>query len=322
MMIMVMVMITIMDLKTLLFQDVKINCLCLCILLYYGASGVDTNKVSMKERNSVTLNTGVKVTQKDRIRWFFNGSRIAEIIVDQSKICTDVQCDEKFRDRLKLDHQTGSLTIMNIRNTDAGEYQLLITINSSSSVKIFNVDVTDVPAAQRDEQKTKSVKEGESVTLGSDATKNPKDLLTWYYNDTLIAEITGDQSKICTNNQCDERFRDRLKLDHQTGSLTIMNIKTTDSGEYKLEISSNISIQRRRRRSVTITSVKSFRVSVIDPGLSPGAVAGIVVVAVLLIAAVTVAVEEDDHVYSFPKQTESQRWRQATYSDQQINSEH
>ncbi|KAK9967269.1 hypothetical protein ABG768_001676 [Culter alburnus] len=259
-----------------------------------SVSGVDTIKVSVKEGDSVTLNTGVTVTQKDRIRCFFNDNRIAEIIGGQSKIYTDVQFTERFRDRLKLDHQTGSLTIMNTRKADAGLYNLEIIFNGSSiSFKIFIVDVTGVPAAQRDEQ-TKSVKEGESVTLDPGATKNPKDLLTWHFNEILvIANIAGDQSKICTDVQCEERFRDRLKLDNQTGSLTIMNTRTTDSGEYKLKItSSHISIQR-RRRSATITSGKSFSVSVIavpDPGLSSGAVAGIAVAGVLLAVAVTAGV--------------------------------
>ncbi|XDV23520.1 hypothetical protein PO909_028069, partial [Leuciscus waleckii] len=84
--------------------------------------------------------------------------------------------------------------------------------------------------------KRKSVKEGESVTLDSGELKKTNNSIMWYFNDTLIAEITGDQSKICTDDQCEERFRDRLKLDHQTGSLTITNITNTDSGEYKLKI--------------------------------------------------------------------------------------
>ncbi|KTF80013.1 hypothetical protein cypCar_00039728, partial [Cyprinus carpio] len=142
-----------------------------------------------------------------------------------------------------------------------------------------------VPAAERDEIKRKSVKEGESVTLDPDVRKNLKnDLMTWYFTDTLIAEITGDQSKICTDDQCDERFRDRLKLDHQTGSLTIMNIRTTDSGLYKLQISST----NLRRHS--ISSIKSFDVSVINSGLSSAAVGGICAAAVSVLLLVTLSV--------------------------------
>ncbi len=71
------------------------------------------------EGDSVTLHTGVKANQQGRIRWYFNGIRIAQINGDLSKTCTDVQCNEDtetFRDRLKLDHQTGSLTIMKHQN--------------------------------------------------------------------------------------------------------------------------------------------------------------------------------------------------------------
>ncbi len=113
------------------------------------------------------------------------------------------------------------------------------------------VCVSDVPAAERDEMKRKSVKEGESVTLYTGMIRKTNDLMKWYFNDIRIAEITGDQSEICTDDQCKERFRDRLKLDHQTGSLTIMNITNTDSGLYKLQIS-------RGRISI----IKSFNVTV------------------------------------------------------------
>ncbi|ROL55102.1 hypothetical protein DPX16_0797 [Anabarilius grahami] len=205
--------------------------------------------------DSVTLHTGVQTNQQEEIKWYFSNTRIAQISGDLSLICTDVQCNngtERFRDRLKLDHQTGSLTIMNISNTDYGEYKLKIFSSSSDSEKIFSVTVSGVSPAERDEVKT--VKEGESVTLDPGVTKNLNDLKTWYFNEILITEITGDQSKICTDVQCDERFRDRLKLNHQTGSLTIMNTRNTDSGEYKLKIIINNS-------SFSITRVKRFNVS-------------------------------------------------------------
>ncbi|XP_016349749.1 uncharacterized protein LOC107694565, partial [Sinocyclocheilus anshuiensis] len=240
-------------------------------------SGVGSDGVSafVMEGDSVTLHTDVKTNQQEDIKWYFNDIRITQITGDLSFICTDVQCNEgteRFRDRLKLDHQTGSLTITNTRTTDSGLYELKIISIRSSSEKTFSVTVHDVPAAERDKMKTKLVKEGESVTLDPGVMKNPNDLMTWYFNDICIAEITGEPRMICTDG--DERFRDRLKLDNQTGSLTITNTRTTDSGLYKLQIiNSRFSI------------IRSFSVNVTVPGLSAGEIAGICAAAVLLMAA-------------------------------------
>ncbi|XP_016115823.1 uncharacterized protein, partial [Sinocyclocheilus grahami] len=213
---------------------------------------------------------------QERIRWYFNDIRIAQITGDLSKICTDVQCNEgteRFRGRLQLDNQTGSLTIMNTRTSDAGVYKLLISSSNIESERSFSVTVHEVPAAEQDKMKRKSVKEGESVTLDPDVVKNPNDLKVWYFTDILIAEITGDQSKICTDDQCDERFRDRLKL-NKTGSLTITNTTTTDSGLYKLQINSS-------RFSI----IKTYSVSVTAVPDSTAAAVAAAVVAVLLVAA-------------------------------------
>ncbi|XP_016349702.1 uncharacterized protein LOC107694512 [Sinocyclocheilus anshuiensis] len=234
-------------------------------------SGVGSDGVSafVMEGDSVTLHTDVKTNQQEDIKWYFNDIRITQITGDLSFICTDVQCNEgteRFRDRLKLDHQTGSLTITNTNTTDSGLYELKIISIRSSSEKTFNVTVHDVPAAEQDEMKTKLVKEGESVTLDPGVMKNPNDLMTWYFNDICIAEITGEPRMICTDG--DERFRDRLKLDNQTGSLIIMNISTTDSGLYELQITSS-------RFSI----IRSFSVNV------TGEIAGICAAAVLLMAA-------------------------------------
>ncbi len=96
------------------------------------------------------------------------------------------------------------------------------------------------------------MKEGESVTLNTPEEKKNNHLLTWYFNDI---RITGDQSKICTDDQCKDRFKDRLDVD-LFGSLTITNTRITDSGEYKLQIiisDSRFSITREKRFSVTVT---------------------------------------------------------------------
>ncbi|ROI15260.1 hypothetical protein DPX16_1413 [Anabarilius grahami] len=102
--------------------------------------GAEEITVPVMEGDSVTLHTGVKTNQQDRIRWYFNDIRIAQITGNLSKTCADKQCGKRFRNRLKLDHQTGSLTITTIKTSDTGLYKLKI-LGSSSSEKIFNVTV-------------------------------------------------------------------------------------------------------------------------------------------------------------------------------------
>uniref|UniRef100_A0A672KU00 Ig-like domain-containing protein n=1 Tax=Sinocyclocheilus grahami TaxID=75366 RepID=A0A672KU00_SINGR len=85
-----------------------------------------------------------------------------------------------------------------------------------------------------------SVMEGDSVTLHTDVTQiHENDDIQWKFGaeNTLIAEISRDAGIFSTSDDLDERFRDRLKLDPQTGSLTITNITTEHTGLYKLEIS-------------------------------------------------------------------------------------
>ncbi|XP_042604893.1 uncharacterized protein LOC109046413 [Cyprinus carpio] len=270
------------------------------VLTVIGVSGVDTDEESVfvKEGDSVTLYTNIEANQQETMRWYFNDIQITKIIGEKREICTDDECKERFSDRLNLDHQTGSLTITNTRITDSGLYKLKIINTGSDSDKIFSVSVHGVSAAQRDEMKRKSVKEGESVTLDPGVVKNPNDVMTWCFNDFLIAEITGDQSKICTDDEQKERLTNRLKLDHQTGSLTIMNTRTTDSGEYKLQIiiSSSFSISR-------ISTVLTV-IAVPDSGLSPAAGAGIGVVAVLLIITAAAAAAA---VFLYRKNTQNNR---------------
>ncbi|XP_048038421.1 uncharacterized protein LOC125263474 isoform X2 [Megalobrama amblycephala] len=223
---------------------------------FQGFFGVGSD-VSVIEGDSVTLYTDQETIQQEEIRWYFNDAPITEITGDPNNTCTDVQCNEgteRLRDRLKLDHQTGSLTITNIKTTDSGLYKLQISSSSDSLSQLFHISVYDVSDSERDEVKGKSVMKGESVTLHPGVVKHPNYLMKWVFNDVRIAEINGDLSFICTDAQClyaDERFRDRLKLNHMTGSLTITNTRTGDSGEYKLLIS-----------TIRFSIIKSFIVNV------------------------------------------------------------
>jgi len=108
-------------------------------------------------------------------------------------------------------------------------------------VNLFLAESPSVVDVGEAEMKSVSVIEGNSVTLQTDVTETHGDeLIVWRFGDEgkLIAryDVEAKSSPLLDT---DVRFRDRLQLDHQTGSLTITHTKTTDSGEYTLKINSN-----------------------------------------------------------------------------------
>uniref|UniRef100_A0A8C1UQE5 Ig-like domain-containing protein n=1 Tax=Cyprinus carpio TaxID=7962 RepID=A0A8C1UQE5_CYPCA len=113
-----------------------------------------------------------------------------------------------------------------------------------------------------------SVLEGDSVTLDSDLTKMmDEDLILWRFGseNTLIAEIDLMASSMTVyDDVLDERFRDRLKVDHQTGSLIITDTRTEHTGLYKLQSNSvrkNFSLTVYARLSVPVISSNSSQCS-------------------------------------------------------------
>ncbi|KAG1946340.1 CD48 antigen-like [Pimephales promelas] len=83
--------------------------------------------------------------------------------------------------------------------------------------------------------------EGDSVTLNTDLTEiRADDDILWKYGagNSLIVKISLEKQIFTTYDDVpDGRFRDRLKLDDQTGSLTITHTTTEHTGDYRLQIS-------------------------------------------------------------------------------------
>ncbi len=102
----------------------------------------DTDEISVKKGDSVTLNSDLtEIIDGDHFWWWFGSKNtlIAEMNVINDSISDDV-LDGRFRDRLKLDKQTGSLTITNITTEHYGRYLLMI-FGEKPSLKAFNVSV-------------------------------------------------------------------------------------------------------------------------------------------------------------------------------------
>ncbi|KAL1251987.1 hypothetical protein QQF64_019783, partial [Cirrhinus molitorella] len=217
------------------------------------ADSVAVKSVSVMEGDSVTLESGLtEIQTDDEIMWTFglSDTRIAEVTERSTRFSTYDVLDGRFRDRLKLDHQSGSLTIINTRTTHSGLYQVTI-IRSMRPIRYrFNVTVSGVFAV-----KSVSVMEGDSVTLETNTELQTENEIIWTFGHpgTRIADIDTKLRIFSTLDVLDGRFRDRLKLDHQTGSLTITNTTITDSGLYNVTIISSM-------RQITI----KFSVTVSD----------------------------------------------------------
>ncbi|XP_026119937.1 uncharacterized protein LOC113099076 isoform X2 [Carassius auratus] len=207
------------------------------------------DEISVKEGDSVTLNSGLTEIGYDRIRWEFEDRLIADIYEWENRFSVyDYVLDG--RDRLKLDNQTGSLTITNISTERAGRYELVI-YRRSRMRKTFFLNAVNEEI---------SVKKGDSVTLNSDLTEIMNGVtIKWRFGDeiTLLALINKwDDGFSVFDDALDERFRDRLKLDDQTGSLTITNISTEHAGRYLLHLGpKHLNLNQ---------SLKAFSVSVSD----------------------------------------------------------
>uniref|UniRef100_A0A8C1VP44 Immunoglobulin domain-containing protein n=1 Tax=Cyprinus carpio TaxID=7962 RepID=A0A8C1VP44_CYPCA len=94
--------------------------------------------------------------------------------------------------------------------------------------------------AENNEIQSMSVMEGDSVLLNNDFTEIcENDHFLWNIrNETtsLVAKINKQKQFLVTYDGLDGRFRNRLKLNNQTGSLTITNITTQHTGLYEVKI--------------------------------------------------------------------------------------
>nr|XP_055073048.1 uncharacterized protein LOC129453010 [Misgurnus anguillicaudatus] len=213
-------------------NDVIFFCLCL-----WSLSGVFGEFMSVTEGDSVTLSVSLTESQReDRISWQFRSQEInaAEIIIAETEdkgntvSLHDDRPDGRFKDRLKLNKQTGSLIITNTNITHTGLYQVNI-IRTSTQLKIFNLTVYGVFGSE-----FVSVMEGDSVTLSVSLTETQiKEGITWKFGpqETPIAKMKDYKTTIY-DDRPDGRFKNRLHINNQTGSLTITDIRTTHTGLY------------------------------------------------------------------------------------------
>ncbi|XP_048037405.1 SLAM family member 5-like [Megalobrama amblycephala] len=188
--------------------------LSICFLLWKGVSGAEdaVKSVSVTEGDSVTLDAGLIETQRvDLILWTFgpDSNRIAQInkMINKVSIYDDV-LDGRFRDRLKLDDQTGSLTITNIRAEHAGLYELQIFGGKEVPPKKFSIVVSarlPVPVISRDCSSSSS----SSCSLVCSAVNVGHVTLSWYKGNSLLSSISASDLSISLSLPLEVEYQDK-----------------------------------------------------------------------------------------------------------------
>ncbi|XP_026054550.1 uncharacterized protein LOC113040414, partial [Carassius auratus] len=221
-----------------------------------GVFGDEVESVTAIEGHEVTLHSNLTEKKDDDvIQWRFGSENtLLAKINKQTNIMTvyDDVLDGRFRNRLKLDHQTGCLTITNTRPEHSGRYEL----QTNSVRKYFKITVFNSDA---DADAVESLMEGDSVTLHTrhDERMNNDRIQWWFENEnSLIAEMKVTANGVTVNTNYDWRFRGKLKVNLQTGCLTITNIRTEHAGLY--------GVQSNRMRKTIIVNVSDAVKSVME----------------------------------------------------------
>ncbi|XP_048035740.1 SLAM family member 9-like [Megalobrama amblycephala] len=185
---------------------------CCCCLV--GVFADELKSVSVMEGDSVTLQTNTEIQTGDEITWTFgtNRSRLAE--TDGVTITIFDHLDERFRDRLKLDIKTGSLTITNIRTEHAGVYEVHISRRSSETKYRFNVTVyarLSVPVISRDSSQCSSSSSSSSsnCSLVCSAVNVSHVTLSWYKGNSLLSSISVSDLSISLSLPLEVEYQDK-----------------------------------------------------------------------------------------------------------------
>uniref|UniRef100_A0A8C2JPX1 Ig-like domain-containing protein n=1 Tax=Cyprinus carpio TaxID=7962 RepID=A0A8C2JPX1_CYPCA len=172
------------------------------------AAGVFGESLSVMEGDSVTLNTDLTAIHEDNdILWNFGAENS---LIAQIKREYQIFPDERFRDRLKLDRQTGSLIIMNITTQHAGRYGLEIN-GKKLSTKTFSVSVyahLPNPNITRDFSQNSSSSSQQNCSLLCSVVNVGHVTLSWYKGNSLLSSISVSDLSISLSLPLEVEYQD------------------------------------------------------------------------------------------------------------------
>ncbi|XP_058617623.1 SLAM family member 9-like [Onychostoma macrolepis] len=183
-------------------------------LCWWSLTGVFGESVSVMEGDSVTLKTDLTEIHEDYdILWKFKGetSLIAEISRAAGIFSTYDGTDERFRDRLKINHQTGSLTITNITTQHTGLYEVKIS-GAKQSSKTFSVSVyarLSVPVISSNSSQCSSSSSSSSYcSLVCSVVNVGHVTLSWFKGNSLLSSISVSDLSISLSLPLEVEYQD------------------------------------------------------------------------------------------------------------------
>ncbi|XP_057182213.1 uncharacterized protein LOC130549072 [Triplophysa rosa] len=116
---------------------------CVCLRHLDGVFGDEVKSVSVMEGHSVTLHTDTELHTHDVIEWMFGVQSPDQIIAEIYKEANITSfINERLKNHVEIDAQTGSLIITNITTQHTGLYKAEITRHTQLLSFCFNVTVS------------------------------------------------------------------------------------------------------------------------------------------------------------------------------------
>ncbi|XP_073717873.1 natural killer cell receptor 2B4-like [Misgurnus anguillicaudatus] len=142
----------------------------------------------------------------DLIQWWLEIQHIADVTKQGVTINDNI-----IKDRIEFDHQTGSLTIKNMRIKDSGDYECYIKKGNTLSPKCFTVTVHDaLPLPDIRRVSSSSLERSSSLKcVLSCSALNVRDVsLSWYKGNSLLYNISESDLNISLSLPLEVEYQD------------------------------------------------------------------------------------------------------------------
>ncbi|XP_057181958.1 uncharacterized protein LOC130548915 isoform X2 [Triplophysa rosa] len=179
--------------------------------LCQSCSGGTIKMMPVSDGESVTLSTNLKERQKDMQWYYYENSFIWKLL--ENTTIYHKHDDGRFTNKLQVDNNTGSLTINNIREINAGLF-LLITYKPLMDQLCYKVTVNDhlpVPVITRNSSQCSSSSERSSVSkcvLLCSVMNVTHVSLSWYKGKSLLSSISVSDLIISLSLHLEVEFQD------------------------------------------------------------------------------------------------------------------